>query len=262
MADVPDFDLDSAISADLDGDLAGFASDLGLDTDTVRGHLDAHPDVPARRRALEAVRAQVREPVEPVDELTRTRLLARAAAPAGRSSGAVAPRGRGGIARIASIAAIALVIVGLGIVAVTRDSTTNAQKAGTSATHGAVRSGDIGDIGRIDQQKLDGLLGSSSSKAATPPAPESAADGSSRLQSSVPDSAVPGFDQSGALRAAPDQVAACRRAYAGEGKIRFSGSGAYQGRPAVVIGLANGTRTIVFVLAADNCTDVLYSVSR
>ena len=262
MAETPDFDLDGAISADLDGDLGGFASDLGLDEAAVRAELDAGPDAPARRGALEAARSAVRHPVEPVDEVTRARLLTRATAPAARSDEAPGTRGRGGIGRIEAVAAIALLVVGFGVVAITRDDTTNAKNAGSSATHGTVRSGDIGDIGRIDQQKLDGLIGGSPSKTAAPPAPQAEARQSSELSRGTADSSVPGFNPSGPLKATPDQVAACRQVYKSQGKIRFTGSGAYQDHPAVVIGLANGARTIVFVLAADNCTDVLYSVSR
>ncbi len=262
MPEAPDFDLDGAISADLDGDLSGFASDLGLDEPAVRAQLDADPNSPARRGALEAARAAMRQPVEALDEVSRARLLTRAAAPARRSDQAVGTRGRGGIARVAGVAAIALLVVGIGVVAVTRDDTTNAQKAGSSATHGPVRSGNIGDIGRIDQSKLERLIGGSTSGTASPAAPHADAGQSSALASGDQGSSVPGFNPSSALKAAPDQVAACRKVYAAEGKIRFTGSGAYQGRPAVVIGLANGARTIVFVLAADNCTDVLYSVSR
>ena len=262
MPEPSDFDLDGAISAALDGDLDGFASDLGLDADTVRARLDTHPDASARRRALEATRAAVRQPVEAVDEVTRARLLTRATAPGGLSDQAPGTRGRGAIARIAAVAAIALLVVGFGVVAITRDDTTNAQKAVSGASHGPVRSGDIGDIGRIDQRKLDALIGGSPSKTAAPSVPQPEARQSSTLQSAAADSAVPGFDPSGALTATPEQVATCRKVYAGQGKIRFTGSGAYQDRPAVVIGLANGPRTIVFVLAANNCTDVLYSVSR
>ena len=262
MAETPDFDLDGAISADLDGDLDGFASDLGLDTETVYARLGADPGAPERRRALEATRASVRQPVEALDEITRARLLARATALAGQAGTAATPPRRGGIARIAAVAAIALVVVGVGVVAITRNESTNAEKAGTSASHGAIRSGDIGDIGRIDQHKLDGLIGGSAPAHGAAATPSPQADRSSALQTGSPDSAVPGFSSAGALKATGDQVAACRRVYAGEGKIRFTGSGAYQDRPAVVIGLANGARTIVFVVAADNCTDVLYSVSR
>jgi hypothetical protein len=59
-----------------------------------------------------------------------------------------------------------------------------------------------------------------------------------------------------------EAVAACASRYASEGTVRFRASGAYQGTPAVVLGIDTDRRTIVFVVAADNCAQVLYSLSR
>ena len=50
--------------------------------------------------------------------------------------------------------------------------------------------------------------------------------------------------------------------FATQGTVRFRASGTYQGRPAVVLGIDTDRRTIVFVVAADDCTQVLYSASR
>jgi hypothetical protein len=64
------------------------------------------------------------------------------------------------------------------------------------------------------------------------------------------------------VRATADQVTKCEDNPPVKGQIKFSGSGAYQGRPAVILGISKGARTIVFVVAADDCAQVLFSVSR
>ena len=104
MPEHPDFDTDTAISADLDGELDAFAAELNLDASELRALLTARPDYGDRREALELARGALRAPVEPLDELTRARLLGRAhTAAAADSSGsavsAIHARDRGWGAR-------------------------------------------------------------------------------------------------------------------------------------------------------------------
>jgi hypothetical protein len=60
----------------------------------------------------------------------------------------------------------------------------------------------------------------------------------------------------------PATVKACADRYAAQGTVRFQASGDFQGRNAVILGIDTETRTIVFVVAADDCSTVLYSASR
>ncbi len=69
-------------------------------------------------------------------------------------------------------------------------------------------------------------------------------------------------DAGAAPEFAPGAVESCATTYADEGAIRFRGSGTYEGRPAVVLGIDTAGRTIVFVVAAADCRQVLYSASR
>ena len=73
---------------------------------------------------------------------------------------------------------------------------------------------------------------------------------------------VEGFDPTSPSKASAEQVQACKSGYQHLGTIRFSGTGAYQGQAAVVLGIAQGRRTVVFVIAATNCDQVLFSISR
>jgi hypothetical protein len=267
MHEPPDFDTDTAISADLDGEFDEFAAELNLDASELRALLTARPDYGDRRDALELARSSLRAPVEPLDELARARLLAGAGV-AGSNPPTIGARDRGWGARLAVAAAVAVFLLGGAVLLINRGGSEDNAKSASTAS-GSVRSGKLGDIGAIDQAKLDRLIGGPPS-APTPAADRSTAAASgdttrqrqSAARSGVPDSAVAGFDAQSGAKATAEQLRTCENEYATNGPLRFSATGAYSGRAAVVLGIANGERTIVFVVAADDCPTVLFSVSR
>lgn len=272
MADSSDFDLDAAISADLDGELDHYATAIGRDPGEVRAQL-ADPAAARRRGDFDALRAAIQEPVIAPDELSRARLLAGAVAASGTQAAATPPS-RAYI-RLASAAAIVVAVVGLGVVLVNRGGGDSAKSSSTAGSSGPIRSGNVGDLGELDQRKLDKLIGGpvagapsthDSTARSSAAGAAGAADAAFGATSSVPraaeDTRVPGLDPASGARATKMQVGACTDAYASQGRIRFTGSGAFHGQPAVVLGIANGDRTIVFVVEASNCTNVLFSLSR
>jgi hypothetical protein len=122
--------------------------------------------------------------------------------------------------------------------------------------------GDLGNVGTINAAGIGRLLRGQAPKAVA--APDLSADGrfdqgGERAASSVPGALAPG---STVPAPASQAVETCAGQYATEGAIRFRASGAYQGIGAVVLGIDTDRRTIVFVVAADNCAQVLYSASR
>jgi hypothetical protein len=247
----PDFDLDTALSADLDGALDAYAAELGSVPDAMRAAL-AGPAATARRAELAAVRAALgREPdsTGELDELTRRRLLAGAGVGA---DGTAPRRDRSFLLRAGAAAAVTLIVVGA-LYAVIRNSGgsdgSSAKSSGGATSSVAAVTGDVGDLGAVDAAEIARLLEGDAAKSA-PSTPGAAADRSFTTGAGA-EAAV-----------APAAVEACARQYAAEGRIRFRGRGTYQGRPAVVLGIDTAKRTIVFVVAPDNCTQVLYSASR
>jgi len=270
MADLsshPDFDLDVALSADLDGELDAYAAQLGADPSELRAALDT-PAAVTRRAELDAVRRAVGDPPSGPDELddvTRRRLLAGAGVGA-RPDRARPARDRSWILRAGAAAAVTLVVVGA-LYAVTRNSGDSGAKSSESSAAGGgtaavAVTGDLGDLGTVNAAGIGRLLrGQAPAKrpAGTPGAPADRAfteggDTSANASS-------PGVSTTTVAPVAAGAVDACANQYATEGTIRFRASGAYQGRPAVVLGIDTDRRTIVFVVAADNC-EVLYSASR
>ena len=245
----PDFDLDTALSAELDGELDAYAAELGLPADDVRAALATPPAV-ARRAQLAAAQDALRtEPVpDALDDVTRRRLLAGAGVGTSR---APAHRDRGWLLRPAAAAAITLVVLG-GLYAIFHDSGGSggsADKSGAGSAAAVAVTGDLGDVGTIDAAQVEGLLQGTVTPGTGKPAPTA-------------NDAAKGADAGAASEFAPGAVDDCATAYGDEGAIRFRGSGTYQGRPAVVLGIDTDQRTIVFVVAAADCGQVLYSASR
>lgn len=243
MPDHDPLDLDAAISADLDGELDAYAAELGLSPAEVRDQVST-PAATERREALAAARARLRSPVAAVDDVTRRRLLD-AAAPATAASS----RGnRTLVARALAVAAAIALVVGTVVVVGGRGSDDGAKSSGSGGGSAAAR-GDLGDLGSVDQRKVESLLGPQAGSVA----PENAgADNSVTAPGFTPD----------AKAATPAQVQECADQYASVGDVRFRASGAFSGRPAVILGIDRSDRTIVFVVAAGACTEVLYSASR
>jgi hypothetical protein len=71
------YELDELLSAELDGELAAAALDLGLSTDDAAARLRATPGTAERRAALAAARDRLSEPPE-IEELLAARLRAKA----------------------------------------------------------------------------------------------------------------------------------------------------------------------------------------
>ena len=273
MPEHPDFNLDDAISADLDGELAPYAAELSLDLPTLRAQMTARPDYPDRLAAMETARQSLHATVEPLDDVTRARLLrgvsTQANQPSGRATSTV-PLGRARMVRILAAAAVVVLVVGGGVALLGRDGSSSNQQSKASTNRVAeVRSGQLGNLGPLDPKKLDALIGGGSDAAtksgdsarqtttSVPPGEFSAASGGPR-QTSASSQAKAAADLSATLA----QVDACRAEYIKLGTVRFSGTGDYQGRPAVVLGVESGGRTIVFAVAATDCSEVLVSVSR
>jgi hypothetical protein len=253
----PDFDLDTALSADLDGALDEYAVELGLAPEDVRAAV-AGPDATARRAELAAVRIALgREPDPPgeLDEVTRRRLLAAAGV---ATSPATTTPDRSWMMRAGAAAAVTLIVLGT-LYAVVRDSdgsngsNGSAAKSAGGATSVSAVTGDVGDLGAIDAAEISRLLQGDAGGTTVPNTPGTASDRAFANDSGSGAEAVV---------VGPEAVDACARQYTAEGRIRFQGRGTYQGRPAVVLGIDTAGRTIVFVVAPDNCTQVLYSASR
>jgi hypothetical protein len=124
---------------------------------------------------------------------------------------------------------------------------------GGAAAPAAV-SGELGDLGAIDATEVGRLLRGE----ARAPAPRAVPSTGFALKSD----AASGAESMRVTPASPAEVADCATQYGSQGTVRFRGSGTYGSRPAVVLGIDTDQRTIVFVVAADDCTQVLYSASR
>lgn len=269
MSELPDFEV--AMSAELDGELNAYASELGVDVDELRARLLGQPGATEQIARFTAARNALAEPAAPLDDLARARLLS-GARRAASSTADIADRRLLGNPRtlrlVAAAAAVVLVVAG-GAAFLARTGTDNGSKSASkgAATDG-VRSGNLGDLGALDQRKLDGLLRGAKTPAAPEtgtkraPSPTDAQAGPAPADSSAQKAPVEGFDPGASVRATPEQVSVCVDQYAPNGTARFSGTGAYQGQPAVVVAVGAGERTIVFVLAAGDCNNVLLSVSR
>lgn len=246
--------LDEALNALVDGELEAFAREHGLDAGAVQAQLATLPDFEARRAELVRARAAVGASVPPLDEVTRQRLLrnARAAEPEIVTR---ASRSRRWLAVTAIAASGLLVVAGIGIaVSSMGGGSSNDSSERASSTGTAPLRGDVGALGDVTSAAaLRALLDRRAS----------AADGAA---TTTPRSAQPGVASGGAgyrsETAAPATTAACAAQLAGGRTIVFTGTGTYQGAPVTIVGISTGGRTIVFVVADADCTNVLASISR
>jgi hypothetical protein len=134
-------ELDELLSADLDGELAAAARELGSDADSIRARIAATPDAAVRRAALTAARDALAEPPG-LDEFVAARLRGKAVRAAETRSDARESTRRERRNRLlltaSGIAAAILVIAGVAV-AVGRSGSSGksgsaAGKAGTPAT--------------------------------------------------------------------------------------------------------------------------------
>ena len=108
-------DTDDAVSALIDGELAGFAAERGLDVESVRASLNAWGGLEARRAYLERAVSALQEPapLNPTDRATMV-VAALAVTPDAAPVVPIAPRRRGPkvAAWLAAAAVLALVVAG------------------------------------------------------------------------------------------------------------------------------------------------------
>lgn len=249
-------DTDEAVSALLDGELAGFAADHGIEESEARARLEAWSGLHARleelRRASEAV-AEVPD----LDEHTRRRVVSAALAAGGADAPAPDREGRTPRRRLlragAAVAAAVLVAV-VAVALVGRDGGSRSADSARSAAGGATTApvGFLGDVGDVtDPAALHRLLGGQ----ATPPAP--AAPGA---EGSATKTAPPAADRATTVEPTA-AIARCASTVAGDAPVRFSATATSGGEPAYVIGITRDGRTIAFVVSAADCS-IVGSVSR
>jgi hypothetical protein len=321
MNSTPDHLSDEILSALLDGDTdaAGEVDGAGIDA---AAHLRACDRCAGRQAELAGARAALAAaPVEPLDELTRRRLVAAAlgaaeSTPAREASGAAAiPIGRSRARRhpalIGSAAAVVLALL-VGVPFVLDGRGPGSRE--TVTAQGPVESvdsflGDLGDLSDRDRLRLrlsgagsdtyasppneagpspaagapaaaplaesapgaGGLAGTAKDAATTTMAPAAPPAGSRNaarptggdaVAKSSPESpaaatADQGFaygDQSARDRADTDRcVAALLEGPARGGRLLRSGTGTYQGRPAVVASFELSGGTVAFITDRSDC---------
>jgi hypothetical protein len=263
LSSTPPFgdDTDEALSAFIDGELAAFADARGLTEAAARARLDAWPELGMRLEALERSRTALQAPVAPLDDLTRRRLVRNALQelPAEPHSSRRSPPW----AAITAVAAAAIIAVaGIGVaLSSSGGGDSSKSSVGSDASRGASAPlrGDVGDLGDVTSpEALRTLLDRRAAAAG-------AGSDSSKEDASAPTAAPGGADDetpSFAPQSTAASVMACARQVAGDRSITFTGTGEYRGRPVTIVGLTTGARTIVFVVASADCTDVVASISR
>jgi len=246
-------DTDEAVSALLDGELAGFASAHGIAESEARARLEGWAGLEARRDELRGASGAVAE-VEDLDEHTRHRLVAAALAAHDADRPAPAPGDRASRPwrrRAAVAVAAAAVIVG-GVVAAVAGlgGGESAERSASSATAeggAAAPRGFLGDVGDVtDPAALRRLLGGKT--------PVSSGDGPAAAK------APPSVNDAQTVEPST-AIARCASAVAGGAPLLFSATATSGGEPAYVIGIARDGRTIAFVVSAADCS-IVGSVSR
>jgi hypothetical protein len=267
----PDHLDDGMLSALLDGE-AGDASDAAA-------HLGACDRCAARQTELAGARtALAGAPVEPLDELTRRRLVS-AALPAARRRWAQRHP-----ALVGSAAAVLLAVL-VGVPFALDHGGSDAGQSLTAAGPEAARNsaagpflGDLGDLGDRDQLRLRLGGAGEGSVGATPPAEPgpSPASGAPAPAAPVTAAPVPAAAPVGATKSAGPAadtyasseptttadrdradvdtcVAALLDGPARGGRLSRSGVGTYRGRPAVISAFELSGGTVAFVTDRSGC---------
>ena len=259
-------DTDEALSALVDGELAPFAAERGLTEAATRARLEAWPETEARLAELSRIRAAVQAPVSSLDDVTRRRLL-RGASDVVAASPSTARRSRSWVAITAVAAAALLAVAGIGAAISSiggGDGTSSSKSAASSPVTGAPLAGDVGNLGDVtsatalrallDRRQAAGAGAKSAPTVA--PGPESAASATAGDTAGNTAGNTPGTTANSV------DPAACALKLAGSRRVAFSGTGTYRGTPVAIVGIAEGGRTIVFVVSSTDCTKVLASISR
>lgn len=131
-------DTDDAISALIDGELAGFAADTGRDVNEVRETLEHWRGLEARKAKLERARTAMSAPV-PLDDDMRAQLVSAALAsvPTLVSVTPMTPRRRRTPIILSAAAAVLLVVVGVGVVRSMNPTSTRTAATQTTARESA-----------------------------------------------------------------------------------------------------------------------------
>jgi len=242
-------DTDEALSAELDGELAGFAAEIGMPEEEVRARLDAWPG--ARRRRAELARAADRvrrqEPGDRLDTLTLRR-LARTAAAAG-------PRHRHpvGTWAAAAVAALLVAIGGFGAWAWlgNRPSGTGDTAVRTADPSGSRAGVHLGTVPDLDAFAL-AVAARTAGVADTPgsdPAPTAEEPAATEGAGTLADDGSPPTDIDGA-QPVPAVIATCATSV--PGRLVATARDATTARRAFVATTARG-RLLVYVLAVPGC---------
>lgn len=161
---LPPETVDELLSAALDGELDAAAADLGVDLETARAAVSAHGE---RQEQLARARDAVAD-VQPLDEVTRRRLVSGAMAAAAPAVGAPRRRPAFAVGGVAAAALVAL-LLGIGGLVVGIASWTSSDPSDDTATGdtstAAVEStpmldlGDVSDAGDLRRAVSDQLAG-------------------------------------------------------------------------------------------------------
>jgi hypothetical protein len=266
LSSTPPFgdDTDEALSAFLDGELAAFAEDHGLTQATARAQLDAWPELEQRLELLERNRAAMQAPVAPLDDLTRRRLVRNALNELPAEAGSSKPsRPWAAITAVAAAALIAVAGIGVAISSTGGgNGSSDRASSGERADSAGPLRGDVGDLGDVTSpEALRTLLDRRAAAEAAGGGAENTSPGAPAASTTAPSDAsdkAPSVPQTFSAAA----VAACADQVAGDRPVTFTGTGQYKGQPVTIVGITEGGRTIVFVVASTDCTDVVASISR
>jgi hypothetical protein len=230
--------LDERLSAALDG-----ASDPESEPSEVAEQADEH--VFARSRALEAARDLLAIPPPPLDDLTRRRLVRTAVAERR------APKRRSGqwLARVSGSAALVALVVlaGWALAGLAHNSSkgSGGSKAASRATNAPVAAPldlhEVSDPAVLRQRVVAALRGISPNAplAQLGQAPSTSAGESTRAAHCLSGVRVP-------AGAAP----------------RVLATATFHGTPALVVVARDGSRTLIFVLASNDCRPLSYQFLR
>jgi len=260
---------DEAVSASIDGELAGFAAERRMSVDEVEQRLHAWSGFETRRDELEQAREAVATDLLPLTPVAQRRLVEKAAAAASRMPDARRER-RGSPSRrrlpwrpMAAAAAVLALVVGIGFAvagsgggggsASSKSSSLAAPKVQPGAFVGEV--GDVSDAGTLRM-----LLTTREAGLPTHAADAQSPAEMSRTQSkSAPAAGQASTSTSEPAPGARESAMRCAAAVdpprAGHpaDTVVLLATARFQGRDAVVIGVRREARSIVFVADRATC---------
>jgi hypothetical protein len=139
----------------------------------------------------------------------------------------------------------------------TGDNSAKSSTSGGSIAAAEPERGDLGNVGDVTNPAAIRALLDPSTAAKAPSSSEFDTQSGGGTERSAADA-----QQDLASRSAAPLPQDCAAELAGSRPVRFFATGTYQGQPVTIVGIDSGGRTIAFVVAAGNCTNVLTSISR